>query len=1034
MTPVYRFHKNQHGAALMVFMLLLILTSSYYLLTRVNTSIRQSVLERETVAALNQAKQALIGYAVSYPDRVNNNEGPGYLPCPDTDNDGDAESNCSDAGMTTTGRFPYETLEMGELRDAVGNRLWYGLSENFRYGVNKLVPVNSESPAIAGLTLDSTSDIVAVIIAPMEPVSSQARDPSETNIISEIPNYLEDDNNDLDSRYVSISTGEYNDIVMPVSRQELIRAVEKRVLGEVKVILDNYETAYDAYPWLSTYTDPKTDRRRLHGTAGNDSTGLVLDDNRQDFTEWGVQPGDVVYNITDGSRGIISIVNDSTRITATSMQFGQDNSFDAGDEYQIVTGSGTDKFNGVVTGLTGGFTLEDNTRNFEDLGVSAGDVIENITDGTSFIINAIDNDEITVGTANVFNIGDTYRIRHTAVAGAATNSTSSTSMLQDTTRDFTGTGVQAGHLLINDSDKSFGIVDTVGTNTITVDALVNGDNNDIENGDFYIIPAVSGRFDEVTGSREGHLGFHEAGEYFQTAYDLDWSIFISDMETDDYTTGLTFPLALEPTYQNALEYSTQTSAASGTFNISEDMSGCDWTGEFSAYCYAKAEYPSFFKGVATSGSATTLVDTSVNFSSLGVKPGDQVYNVSDQISLELAGTATAGANDTTLEDTVNDNFNTLDGNVLQKYIILNLADNTRAGIKSIISSSSISIFPVNGTFGLDIGENYEIYRISTSIVTAVTPDTLTLKAIDASADFSAGDDYRLFIASRLTTDTVTQKIATRIVGGVDYLTDGIEIGDTFYNVTNDEYGIVSEVGIVGFNEYIIVDYLPSAVSIGDSIEIYRDFVTEREYDFSLKFRGTGFNSAISADGRSRDICVGYGADCTSAASKEDIESIYDTRISVTDIDDDGNNINAILGVNSDNDLNYPEGSIRLSGLRYYLSRTDPVASIPSWLIRNNWHHLTYVAYSSDDSPGTTTDCTTGTNCLTLAGTGNPSNNKSAMVLMAGRALSTQDRSSIAGNPDLYFENENNSGSDDLFERNELSPSFNDQIRIIGVSP
>ena len=80
------------GAALLALMLIIITASSFVLITRLNANIQIAQGEQRTRSALKIAKQALIGYAVTYPDKVNPQEGPGYLPCPDTNKDGISES------------------------------------------------------------------------------------------------------------------------------------------------------------------------------------------------------------------------------------------------------------------------------------------------------------------------------------------------------------------------------------------------------------------------------------------------------------------------------------------------------------------------------------------------------------------------------------------------------------------------------------------------------------------------------------------------------------------------------------------------------------------------------------------------------------------------------------------------------------------------------------------------------------------------------------------------------------------------------
>ena len=165
--------KAQSGAALLVLMLILIVGSSFFLATKLNINLTKTQRDEQTGIALSAAKNALIGYAISYPDKVNPAEGPGYLPCPDNDNDGDAEGSCVLGGVNNTiGRFPYETLELEDLRDSSGQRFWYSLSQNFRNNPSKLVPLNSESPSSAALSVDGVGDIVAVIIAPGAPANA----------------------------------------------------------------------------------------------------------------------------------------------------------------------------------------------------------------------------------------------------------------------------------------------------------------------------------------------------------------------------------------------------------------------------------------------------------------------------------------------------------------------------------------------------------------------------------------------------------------------------------------------------------------------------------------------------------------------------------------------------------------------------------------------------------------------------------------------------------------------------------------------
>ena len=84
-----------------------------------------------TERALAHAKEALIAYAAERPITVA--VGPGYLPCPDTDDDGWAESTCGSLSghlgqAERLGRLPWKTLGLADLRDGHGERLWYAVS------------------------------------------------------------------------------------------------------------------------------------------------------------------------------------------------------------------------------------------------------------------------------------------------------------------------------------------------------------------------------------------------------------------------------------------------------------------------------------------------------------------------------------------------------------------------------------------------------------------------------------------------------------------------------------------------------------------------------------------------------------------------------------------------------------------------------------------------------------------------------------------------------------------------------------------
>ena len=120
---------------------------------------------------LKEAKQALLQYAYNYP--ITNDLGPGRLPNADTDNDGISEDG------STFGRLPWAqpNLNLYDIRDADGQRLWYAVSSSFR---PQAAAINSSTSGTitlrdqtGGIIFDGSNaadldqyGIAAVIIAP----------------------------------------------------------------------------------------------------------------------------------------------------------------------------------------------------------------------------------------------------------------------------------------------------------------------------------------------------------------------------------------------------------------------------------------------------------------------------------------------------------------------------------------------------------------------------------------------------------------------------------------------------------------------------------------------------------------------------------------------------------------------------------------------------------------------------------------------------------------------------------------------------
>ncbi|WP_205754900.1 hypothetical protein [Azoarcus sp. DD4] len=139
--------------------------------------------QARSIAVLAEARMALAGYALSYPER-HPGQGYGYLPCPDGDNDGSPAGACGARGLGAIGRLPYRTLGLGDLHDGWGECLWYAVADSVKNNPKPLV-LNWDSAgqfdvvAASGvrLTLDDSppARAVGVVLAPGGALPMQQR-------------------------------------------------------------------------------------------------------------------------------------------------------------------------------------------------------------------------------------------------------------------------------------------------------------------------------------------------------------------------------------------------------------------------------------------------------------------------------------------------------------------------------------------------------------------------------------------------------------------------------------------------------------------------------------------------------------------------------------------------------------------------------------------------------------------------------------------------------------------------------------------
>jgi len=290
MKPRPAARSRQRGVVALVLVAVLLLGGAAFAFSSFNLTTVRVDRDRSTNEALARAKDALIAYAAADTAR------PGELPCPDVNDDGKlviGQDIIGSACASLIGRLPWVTLGLPDLRDDAGERLWYTLSNDFH--ANGPVPLNSDTAyraANVSLTMTGTApatNLVAIVFSPGAVLTrtdgrvqtrgcGAACDPRDFLDIAS-----GEDNADANRTFVSAPRSEtFNDRLMPVFSDDLMRLVEQRAARELAQHLRNH---YDAwmntldvtgtkgfYPYAVPFVDPSAPAQA--GTNGN--TGGLL--------------------------------------------------------------------------------------------------------------------------------------------------------------------------------------------------------------------------------------------------------------------------------------------------------------------------------------------------------------------------------------------------------------------------------------------------------------------------------------------------------------------------------------------------------------------------------------------------------------------------------------------------------------------------------------------------------------------------------------------------------------------------------------
>jgi type II secretory pathway pseudopilin PulG len=265
----------QRGQAMLLVVMLIGIVTALLVYGMVDTTSLAAQRDKVTAAALAQAKQALIGRAFADSNR------PGSLPCPDTDNDGSAESpiptDCPGwvpGSNVYVGRLPWRTLGLPDLRDGSGERLWYAVTREFATNPTNpwcapTCPLNTDNKGQLTITgIAAATNVIAIVFSAGSVVATQVRDTANQNNVA---NYLEGGNEIgiTTSTFVyGISTDTFNDRLLAIASADIWPQIEKRAASEILAKLAAYRSAggnwCTCYPWADL-SDGVTNEGRYNG-------------------------------------------------------------------------------------------------------------------------------------------------------------------------------------------------------------------------------------------------------------------------------------------------------------------------------------------------------------------------------------------------------------------------------------------------------------------------------------------------------------------------------------------------------------------------------------------------------------------------------------------------------------------------------------------------------------------------------------------------------------------------------------------------
>lgn len=253
-----KLRTKQQGMALIMLVFIVALVATGYLLHALNPVALKIERDKKTVAALSEAKAALLGYVIT---KATANTF-GYLPNPDLGlgiiNEGSEAGSAGSIDASLIGKLPWKTLGIAPLSDGASECLWYVISGRFKNNPKTKIinwDTQGQIDVIDGRGDVLASNLAALLVSPGQPLDSQSRvlgsanffqcrgnydaknylDPfsSEVAVEGEVNYFLGSTNNSRapntkNKKFVLNKNDDYNDRFLFVTVDEIFKLTSRR--------------------------------------------------------------------------------------------------------------------------------------------------------------------------------------------------------------------------------------------------------------------------------------------------------------------------------------------------------------------------------------------------------------------------------------------------------------------------------------------------------------------------------------------------------------------------------------------------------------------------------------------------------------------------------------------------------------------------------------------------------------------------------------------------------------------------------------